>query len=433
MELHTRPVTGLSGRVSVPGDKSITHRALLLGGIGDGTSRIDGFLDSGDCRATIGCLQALGIRIERPASSTLQVHGKGLRGLAPAQEALDCIRSGTTMRLMAGLLAGQTFDSVLTANQQLLARPMDRVIGPLRSMGACISGGEGDRFPPLAITGSPLRGAVCVLPMASAQVKSAILLAGLYAEGPTTVQEPGPSRDHTERMLTARGVPVHSEGLVHTLRGPAPRLSALDVRVPGDFSSAAFPIVAALLVPHSDIVVENVGINPTRTGLLDSLLAMGADITLEECRQEGGEPVADLRVRSSDLQGVSIGGDLVPRTIDEFPILALAATQASGHTRVRDAAELRVKETDRIATTVTTLRTLGAKIEPAPDGFDIMGPTPLKGAELHSFADHRLGMTIAVAGLIAVGGTVLTDAERIADSYPGFEATMARLAGGARA
>ena len=428
MNLHVRPGKPLAGRVAVPGDKSITHRALLLGGLGDGDSRIDGFLDSGDCRATVGCLEALGIAIERPTADALMVHGRGLHGWRAPHRPLDCIRSGTTMRLMAGLLAGQPFDSTLTAEAQLLARPMDRVIVPLRAMGARITGRDHDRFPPLDISGTPLRGTAYDLPVASAQVKSAILLAGLYARGRTVVREPGPSRDHTERMLNARGVSVQSQDLVHSIDGPATQLSALDVRVPGDFSSAAYLIVAALLVPGSELVIEHVGLNPTRTGLLDILRQMGADIVEEHAHNEGGEPVADLTVRSSSLRGIAVGGGLVPRAIDEFPILALAATQAEGETHIRDAAELRVKETDRIATTVAALRALGAEIAPTPDGFDIMGPTPLTGAAVDSQGDHRLGMTVAVAGLIARGETVVLTSERIADSFPGFEATLARVA-----
>jgi len=433
MELHIRPKHRLEGHINVPGDKSITHRALLLGSLGDGLSRIDGFLDSGDSRATIGCLQALGIEIDRPAQDTVVVHGRGLRGWLPPEHALDCIRSGTTMRLMAGLLAGQPFASTLTGEPQLRSRPMDRVIVPLRAMGASISGEQGDRFPPLHITGGNLRGIHYELPVASAQVKSCLLLAAIYAQGETVVLEPGPSRDHTERMLRARGIPVQSQGLRHALPGPAQNMAAIDVRVPGDFSSAAFLLVAALLVPGSEVVIENVGVNPTRTGLLDILLQMGADIRKENLRDAGGEPVADLHVRHSTLKAITVAGELVPRTIDEFPILALAATQADGETHIRDAAELRVKETDRIATTVEALRCLGAHIEPTLDGFDIIGPTPLKGARVDSHGDHRLGMTVAVGGLIADGETVVEGAERIVDSFPGFEATLARLAGGSLA
>jgi len=427
MQLRTKRATSLSGHVTVPGDKSITHRALLLGSLGDGPSRIEGYLHGEDCRATAGCLAELGIDIERQGQSTILVRGRGLNGWSAPARPLDCVRSGTAMRLMAGLLSGQRFPSELTGNDQLLARPMDRVILPLRAMGARIRGARDDRLPPLLIEGSPLAGARHLLPVASAQVKSSLLLAGLYAEGRTEVVEPGPSRDHTERMLEACGVTVHSQDLAHTLDGPVQSLQPLDVHVPGDFSSAAYLCVAALLVPGSEVVIENVGINRTRTGLLDLLREMGADIAEENAHLEGGEPVADLLVRHSSLKGISIGGEVVPRAIDEFPILALAATQATGETHVRDARELRVKETDRIGTTVTALRALGAEIAPTPDGFDIIGPTPLVGTLVDSHDDHRLGMTIAVAGLVANGETIVLGAERIADSYPGFAGTMASL------
>lgn len=431
MNLTVQHASRLAGALSVPGDKSITHRALLLGGLGDGVTRIAGFLDSGDCRATIGCLEGLGVEIQRPDPATLIVQGRGLHGWREPEDVLDCVRSGTTMRLMAGLLAGQPFYSVLRGEPQLRRRPMDRVIAPLARMGATIMGRGGNRLPPLTIVGGPLHGADHLLPVASAQVKSCLLLAGLYAQGATIVREPGPSRDHTERMLRGRGVPVESEGLVHRLDGPVQRLAALDVRVPGDFSSAAYLLVAALLVPGSEVVIRHVGVNPTRTGLLDALWEMGADIALEDRRDEGGEPVADLRVRGSELRGTTVAGELVPRMIDEFPILALAATQAQGETHVRDAAELRVKETDRVATTVEALGALGAQIEPTPDGFTVLGPTPLVGAAVDGHSDHRLAMTLAVAGLIAQGETTVLGAECIADSFPGFAETLGRISGGA--
>lgn len=431
MNLTIQPAERLSGAVSVPGDKSITHRALLLGGLSDGVSRIQGFLDSGDCRATMGCLQALGVEIQRPAPETLVVTGRGLRGWREPEDALNCIRSGTTMRLMAGLLAGQPFYSVLRGEAQLGRRPMDRVIVPLSRMGARITGRAHNRLPPLTILGSPLTGAEHTLAVASAQVKSCLLLAGLYAQGTTTVCEPGPSRDHTERMLRGRGVALQSQGLTHRVTGPVPHLEAVDVRVPGDFSSAAFLIVAALLTRDSAVLIQHVGVNPTRTGLLDALRAMGAHIEVQNERDEGGEPVADLLVRSSALRGTTLGGELAPRMIDEFPILALAATQAHGETKVRDAEELRVKETDRVATTVTALRALGAQIEPTPDGFDILGPTPLTGAPVDSHDDHRLAMTLAVAGLIAQGETTALGVECIADSFPGFVDTLNQISRGA--
>ncbi|NLG50973.1 MAG: 3-phosphoshikimate 1-carboxyvinyltransferase [Chloroflexi bacterium] len=431
MNLRVRPVSGLRGAIDLPGDKSITHRALLLGSLSAGASRIRGYLDSGDCRATMGCLRALGVPVEQEAEDTLTVRGAGLRGWREPENVLNCVRSGTTMRLMAGLLAGQPFYSVLGGEAQLLRRPMDRVAQPLRLMGAQITGRQSGKLPPLTLVGAPLHGIEYTLPVASAQVKSCLLLAGLYAEGMTTLIEPGPSRDHTERMLRARGVELSSQGLCHAVRGPANDLTPLDLTVPGDFSSAAYFLVGALLVEGSEVRLRHVGVNPTRTGLLDALRAMGAEITLLDEREEGGEPVADLLVRSQGLRATTVAGDLVPRMIDEFPILALAATQAEGVTRVRDAAELRVKETDRIATIVEALRALGARIEPRPDGFDVEGPTPLVGAAVDSFGDHRLAMTLAVAGLIARGETTVLRAEWIADSFPGFEPRLQALAPGA--
>jgi len=432
MNLSIRPVPRLHGEITVPGDKSITHRAMLFGALAQGPSRVKGFLDGGDCRATMGCLQALGARIEQMGADELVIHGPGLRGLQEPDDVLDCVRSGTTMRLLAGLLAGQSFFSVLTGEPQLRRRPMDRVVQPLRQMGACITGRQGGRLPPLSISGTKLRGTEYVLPMASAQVKSCVLLAGLYAEGPTTVVEPAPSRDHTERMLRARGVPLESQGARHTLRGPVSvNLSRLDTVVPGDFSSAAFFLVGALLLAGSEVLLRGINTNPTRTGLLDALRNMGASFSLLDEREEGGEPVADIAVRAQPLRGVEVGGDLVPRMIDEFPIFALAATQAQGLTRVRDAAELRVKESDRIATIVEALRALGARIEARPDGFDIEGPTPLRGAWVDSHGDHRLAMTLAIAGLLAAGETVVANAESIPDSFPGFEDRLHLLTEGA--
>lgn len=430
MNLEIRPVRRLSGEIRAPGDKSITHRALLLSALGSGSSRIKGHLDSGDPRATMGCLRALGVSIDLVAPGELVVHGAGLHGWHEPDEVLDCVRSGTTMRLLAGLLVGQRFHSVLTGSAQLRCRPMERVTLPLREMGADIRGRRSGRFPPLTISGSELRGIEYTMPIASAQVKSCVLLAGLYAEGSTTVRDPAPSRDHTERMLRARGVSVRSRGLAHTLRGPAPELAALDTSVPGDFSSAAYFLVGALLLPRSEVLVRGVGINPTRTGLLDVLRQMGASIEILNQREQGGEPVGDLLVRGQELCGAEVSGSIVPRMIDEFPILAVAATQADGMTQVRDAAELRVKETDRIAALVESLRALGAGIEGRPDGFDIEGPTPLSGTEVDSHGDHRLAMALAIAGLVAQGKTLILGAECMADSFPGFEGTLRQLAEG---
>ena len=427
-QLTVRPGVPLRGRVGVPGDKSISHRALILGAIAGGTSRVENFLPAADCRATLGTVRALGIEIEELAPTALAVHGRGLGGLQEPDDILDCVRSGTTLRLLAGLLAGQPFLSVLSGDAQLRRRPMGRVTEPLRRMGATVLGREGGRRPPLAIQGGHLCGIEYTLPVASAQVKSALLLAGLYAGGPTRLQVPGPARDHTERMLLAMGGDLEAGNGEVEIR-PGRELQPLDVIVPGDFSSAAFLIAAASLLPRSEISIEGVGVNPTRTGLLDVLREMGGDVVLHNERMASGEPVADLNVRASELRGIEVGGDTVVRMIDEFPVLAVLATQAQGQTIVRDAGELRVKETDRIATTVRELRRLGAEIEPQPDGFVVHGPTPLTGSAVHSHGDHRLAMALVVAGLIAARETLVQDVDCIADSFPGFGSTVARLGG----
>lgn len=418
----------LRGSVRAPGDKSISHRALLLGAMADGVSRVDNFLPAADCLATLHAVRALGVRVDDLSPTALVVHGLGLRGLREPDDVINCSRSGTTLRLLSGILAGQPYLSVLTAEPQLRRRPMARIVEPLRRMGATVLGRDGGRLPPLAIQGGALHGIDYTLPVASAQVKSALLLAGLYAEGPTLLHVPGPARDHTERMLSAMGADLNIVG--HACRiAPAERLGPLDMGVPGDFSSAAYLLVAATLVPGSEVTIEGVGINPTRTGLLDALRAMGADIRVIGERNAGGEPVADLVANAAELHGTEIGGDLVVRTIDEFPILAVAATQASGETLVRDAAELRVKETDRIAITVAELQRLGAQVEARPDGFLVHGPTSLHGAAVASHGDHRQAMALVVAGLVARGETIVQDVDCIPDSFPGFEAALIRLGG----
>jgi 3-phosphoshikimate 1-carboxyvinyltransferase len=412
--------------VRVPGDKSVSHRALLLGSLAEGASRICGFLPSNDCLATLACLRSVGVEIVFHEDTTLTVHGRGQRGLQAPAAPLNCVRSGTTMRLLTGILAGQPFTSTLTGEPQLRRRPMRRVVEPLQSMGAEIE--DTDGHAPLVLRGRPLHSTDHTLGVASAQVKSALLLAGLYADGPTTVRQPGPARDHTERMLVAMGADVQVADLAVTLnRSPSLSLSPLSIRVPGDISSAAFLLVAAAIAPGSEVVVEGVGVNPTRTGLLDVLREMGAHLITNNLREEGNEPVADLTVRTSELRGVEVGGHTVVRMIDEFPALAVAATQALGVTVVRDAAELRVKETDRIAAIVTGLRALGARIDPLPDGFRVEGPTPLRGAVVDSFGDHRLAMALAVAGLVAEGEVVVERAECVADSFPGFVALIQGL------
>ncbi len=420
--LRVGPAVSLRGCIRVPGDKSISHRALLLAALAEGTSRIEGFLPSHDCLATLRCLEALGVEVTFQEPTTVTVHGRGLHGFDPPREPLDCARSGTTMRLLTGVLAAQPFRSVLTGDPGLNRRPMERVAEPLRRMGADVQTADGHA--PLTIQGPKnsrgrLHGIVHRLQVPSAQVKSALLLAGLYADGPTTVVEPAPARDHTERLLRWQGVDLRVEGPAVTVYPPA-RLPPFSLRIPGDFSSAAFLLVAALLVPGSEVTVTGVGVNPTRTGLLDVLRAMGAEVRVSYDSASGPEPVGAVIARASQLSGVEISGDTVVRMIDEFPILAVAATQAHGRTVVRDAAELRVKESDRIAALVEELRRLGARIDPLPDGFVVYGPSSLHGGILDSHGDHRLAMTLAIAGLVADGAVTVQGAERIQDSFPGF-------------
>jgi len=419
----------LRGRLRVPGDKSIAHRALLLGAMAEGTTVVEGFPHSEDCLATLRCLQALGAAIDYhgPGSAQpIRIAGRGPAALREPEIVLNTSNSGTALRLLAGLVAGLGFYAVLTGDESLRRRPMRRVVDPLTEMGATVLGRAGGQYPPLAIQGASLRGIDYTLPVASAQVKSAILLAGLLAQGETVVREPQPTRDHTERMLQAMGAGLNREGQVIRLQGGS-ALRGQRIPVPGDISSAAFFLVAAAVVPGSDVLVEDVGVNPTRTGVLDVLREMGADVSVENCRQVAGEPVADIRARASQLRGVSIGGDLVPRVIDELPILAVAATQAEGCTVVSDAGELRAKETDRIAALAAELPRLGARFEERPDGFVIDGPAPLVGAHTHSFGDHRIAMALAVAGLAADGGVTVEGQECVAVSFPSFFDTLRRL------
>jgi len=417
--------SGLRGTVTVPGDKSISHRAAIFGAIAEGTTRIRNFLPANDCLATLDVVRGLGIDIEYGSEEVL-VHGRGMHGLHEPTRPLECGGSGTTMRLMSGLLAGQPFYSVLASNAQLARRPMDRVAVPLRAMGATILGRESGRFAPLSIVGTPLKGINYQMPVASAQVKSAILLAGLFAEGETSVVEPAPSRDHTERMLGAMGAPLDVEGNVVSVARAA-RLSALDIQVPGDISSAAFLMAAAAIVPGSRITIPGVGLNPGRVGIVNVLTRMGAALRLHNERLDNGEPVADIEIEYRPLRGTQISPEEVPGLIDELRVLAVIATQAEGVTEVRGAAELRVKETDRIATTVSELRRLGADIEALPDGFVVHGPVRLKGAEVSSHGDHRLAMSLAVAALAADGESTIEETACIADSFPGFEQALASL------
>lgn len=357
---------------------------------------------------------------------SLVVHGKGLYGLSEPANVLDAANSGTTMRLLSGILAGQPFYSVITGDNSLRHRPMRRIIEPLQAMGATIYGREHDKFPPLTIIGGNLKPISYHLPVASAQVKSCLLLAGLFAPGQTTIYEPAPSRDHTERMLRAMGVIVDWGDDTITVRGDSSP-QAIRINVPGDISSAAFFLVAATIVPNATLTIKDVGINPTRTGMLDALHEMGADISIENRRETGGEPLADLRVRSSSLHGIDIRGRLIPRLIDELPVIAVAATQAEGRTTIADAQELRVKETDRIQAIVRELSRLGAKITEQADGFIIDGPTPLVGTTCQSYGDHRMAMSLAIAGLVASGTTTIEGAEAIDVSFPGFSDVLKGL------
>lgn len=410
--------------VTVPGDKSVSHRAIMLGSIAEGVTEVSGFLAGEDCLATMGAFRNMGVMIERPADTELVVHGAGLRGLRAPRGDLDLGNSGTAMRLMAGVLAGQDFAATLTGDASLTGRPMQRVITPLSRMGAEIASRDGK--PPLRIRGNPqLAGIDYKLPMASAQVKSAILLAGLYAQGRTTVTEPAVTRDHTERMLRAMGVPVSTRDGRISLEGPA-GLQACAVRVPADLSSAAFLILAALLASDADILISNVGVNPTRTGVLDILQAMGGAITLESRRALGEEPVADIRVRSSKLRGIDVDPCLVSLSIDEFPVLFVAAGAARGSTRFTGIGELRVKESDRIAAMATGLRALGIRVEESDDGAIVHGGR-FSGGEVQSLGDHRIAMSLAVAGTVAEGPVTVHDVAAVETSFPGFEACLASV------
>jgi 3-phosphoshikimate 1-carboxyvinyltransferase len=416
----------LRGTHVVPGDKSVSHRAIMLASLADGVSEIEGFLEGEDTRATEAIFRMMGVRIEAPAPAMRVVHGVGIDGLQAPAGPLDCGNAGTAMRLLAGLLCGQRFDSVLVGDASLSTRPMRRVMAPLRRMGASIGSDDGER-PPLHIGGGArLQGIDFTPDVASAQLKSAVLLAGLYAEGETIVREPRPTRDYTERMLQAFGWPVEDAPGCVALRG-GHRLSAADVRVPGDFSSAAFLVVAATLVPGSDLMLAAVGVHPRRTGLLEVLRAMGADIVELDRREAGGEVVADLRIRHAPLSGIEVPERHVADMIDEFPVLAVAAACARGTTVIRGAAELRVKESDRIATKAAGLRTLGIEVDETADGAAIHGGVP-GGGEVDSRGDHRVAMAFAVAGQVARDAILIRDVANVATSFPGFDA-MVRQAG----
>ena len=421
MEFKILPGGTINGEARVPGDKSMSHRSMMLGALAEGTTRVTGFLEGEDALATQSAFRAMGVDIKRIGEGEVLVHGVGLHGLKPPASALDLGNAGTGMRLMCGLMAGQPFDTVLTGDASLCSRPMGRVIDPLRLMGAEITAEEGGR-PPLAISGGkPLQGIHYDLPMASAQVKSCVLLAGLYAEGRTSVTEPAPTRDHTERMLRGFGYEVSNDNGVISLEGGG-SLKAADIDVPADISSAAFFLVAASITPGSDLLLTHVGINPTRIGVLNILNLMGADITLKNQREVGGEPVADIRVRYAPLQGIEIPEEQVPLAIDEFPVLFIAAACAEGRTVLRGAEELRVKESDRIAAMAEGLCTLGVNNEVLDDGIIIEGGGSIGGGEIRTHMDHRIAMAFAIAALRAEKEIFVLDCDHVATSFPGFDA-----------
>ncbi|HWL61441.1 MAG TPA: 3-phosphoshikimate 1-carboxyvinyltransferase [Steroidobacteraceae bacterium] len=417
------PAREVSGRMRVPGDKSISHRSVMLGGIAEGRTEVTGFLDGEDCLATVEAFRAMGVTVERHSDTALTVHGRGLHGLSAPARVLDMGNAGTAIRLSMGLLCGQRFSTTLTGDESLRSRPMERVAAPLRLMGARIDTTAGK--PPVTLhPAGRLTGIDYAMPMASAQVKSAVLLAGLYAEGRTSVTEPAPTRDHTERMLRGFGLDVETSGSRASLDGRQ-KLSGTRIAVPGDISSAAFFLVAGAIAGRDDFVLENVGINPTRTGILDVLKLMGADLRVHERESQGGEPVADIEVRRSALRGVAVPPDLVPLAIDELPVLFIAAAAAEGETVFTGAAELRVKESDRLAVMADGLTRAGVPNELLPDGIRISGGHRLHSAEIESHGDHRIAMSFAIASLLADGELKVRDVANVATSFPGFTAIAA--------
>ena len=425
MKIH-KPKQGLAGAITIPGDKSISHRAVMLGALAHGKTKITNFLTGEDCLCTAKAFQEMGIGIEGMGTDKVTVYGNGLHGLQEPKRILDMGNSGTSMRLMSGILSAQPFFSILTGDSSLCSRPMDRVVKPLKMMGAVIHGRENAKFPPLAIIGQPLRSIHYNSPVASAQVKSCVLLAGLFTKGTTSVAEPALSRNHTENMLRYMGAELVTEGTTVKMKG-LQELNGVNIHVPGDISSAAFFLAAGLLVPDSKITLKNVGINETRTGILDALNMMGAEIKYKNIKNTHFEPVADLVVQTCKLLPVELSGDIIPRIIDEIPILVVLATQANGTTVIRNARELRVKETDRIKTIYAEFTKMGANIEELEDGLIIHGPTPLKGAEVISHGDHRIAMSLAIAGLIAQGKTTIEDTACIKTSFPNFQHLLHEL------
>ena len=422
--MEIKKLTNLHGELTVPGDKSISHRAVMFGSLAKGTTKITHFLEGADCLSTISCFRKMGIDIENNSGEIL-VHGKGLHGLSAPVDILDVGNSGTTTRLISGILAGQNFVSELTGDDSIQSRPMKRIMTPLLSMGADIASIKGNNCVPLRITGHPLKAIHYDSPVASAQVKSCVLLAGMYSDGITSVTEPVLSRNHTEIMLNYFGAQVTSEETTASI-APEPSLFAREITVPGDISSAAYFIAAGLLVPGSEILLKNVGINPTRDGLLRVCKDMGADITLLNVNMEG-EPTADLLVRTSSLHGTTVGGEIIPTLIDEIPMIAVMAAFAEGTTVIKDAKELKVKESDRILVMAENLSRMGADITPTDDGMIIHGGKPLHGAEIDSYLDHRVAMSFAVAGLLCDGPLSIKGGDCVKISYPEFYEDLYRL------
>lgn len=425
--MKLKKVEGLKGTISTPGDKSISHRAVMFGSLAKGTTHITNFLSGADCLATIDCFRAMGVRIEQDGTE-VTVHGNGLHGLKKPEKQLDVGNSGTTTRLISGILCGQDFEVTLSGDASLNKRPMGRIMIPLSVMGAEIESVSGNGCAPLRINGKPLKAVHYESPVASAQVKSAVLLAGLYADGRTSVTEPALSRNHTELMLKSFGVQVLSEGTTASVMPPK-EMTATDIAVPGDISSAAFFIAAGLVTPDSCITLKQVGINPTRNGIIKVCEAMGADLTMSNVKDDNGEPTADITVKTSRLKGTEIGGELIPTLIDEIPVIALMAAFAEGETVIKDAAELKVKESNRIDLTVDNLVKMGVNAEATDDGMIIRGGNPLRGVSIHCKYDHRIAMTFSVAGINAQGTTVIEDAECVDVSYPNFYEQLHMLAG----
>ena len=418
-------VNSLKGEVTIPGDKSISHRAVMFGSLAEGTTEVTNFLQGADCLSTISCFRELGIEIENTPDRIL-IHGKGLHGLSEPADTLDTGNSGTTTRLISGILAGQSFTTVLNGDASIQTRPMKRIITPLSMMGADIISLKDNGCAPLRICGGQLHGITYESPVASAQVKSCVLLAGFYADAPTSVIEPVLSRNHTELMLTGFGAKVTSSGTTATIE-PEPDLKGMKIEVPGDISSAAYFLAAGLIIPNSEILIKNVGINPTRDGILRVAKEMGGDITVLNQKTSGGEPTCDLLVRSSSLKGVTVGGEIIPTLIDEIPMIAVMACFAEGTTIIKDAQELKVKESNRIDTVVTNLKAMGAHIEATDDGMIIEGGHPLHGAVIDSHLDHRIAMSFAVGALGADGETKIEGAECVKISYPEFYETLEKL------